>query len=1067
MSIPPELTAMPDPPRGPAALDWRGPVLTLGAITRGLGMEPTEAAAFGRVVESLVGADNEAELRMALQQHMRDRQMDPQLRQELLRRSLAYYRATAPPAGQPARVRGITPDSVQMRQTMGRKMRKAERLVLDLRKDQASAAHAGEGSRGGHIIGHTRSGHPIYALHISAAAHNSTVKRPFTQQDHDDAASLHSRSARSAEKDGRDNEATYHRHMAEAHDAAAESSDHPAGGPARQYFDGLARRHAEKAYESARRHLIYGLGKSAGLAPRDLPESGTWLPLAQDARLDIQKSVASLVGTGALQDLLADLQAMREAYQALHWAAEGPSAYGDHLLFGRLYDGLVAQVDEVAEKLVGVTRNSSTVNVVQQVDRMAQRLDPGAHGTVAGMLAVERTFCQETVPAAKAQLLSQGELSEGLDNLLQGLVDVHEGNVYLLQQRQNGVAPGAVLTKAGGPYIGPRGGKWADPQHTRAWSAFETQHAAMESTPAADQASRKAKTRAGHQAAAKAHEDAAAKYKRAAQHPDFAGDSATDIRNELTRRASRHAEKAREHSHLAGARKKPAGAEKESAPADKPSAALAAKPAKKEEGTGPAPARKWAASVTEHGLPADTQKHHQVEGHYHPERKVLHEHIMSKFLDHVPSVPENQTPTAVVMMGGSGAGKGTILRHVLQDHHDFVNINPDDVKEELPEYQRAINLGHEGMAGVMADKKLSHKEKAQKISEMARQDKGTGEPHSAKDAALSVHEESSDVAGEIHRRAVQGRKNLILDGTGKNAEKYGKKIEELKAAGYHVRLMMPHIDMGEAKKRVKERADRSGRYVPDEFVEEAHHVIPGNFERLAAKAHEAVLFNNNKKPPDPVWTMNNVTGQHDIKDHAFVDDFKRTGIERHQMARQKGWMKSGRVELDELDLWKAQVAKKPVSVPLDRMLARFEQWKGEGQDSSTGLEDADDVVRFRQHLKGAEARKSWPLVLDLAKGEPKGGAYHRRVTDPETGRHRYIYSPDAYAKRPDAHVDGQQVLKNRMAKDIHELVGGGCRMDALAPVVRRYPDGAVSAMIRDMVERGDLLYKDGLLCRKG
>lgn len=978
MSIPPELTAMPDPPRQPAALDWQGPVLTREAITRGLGMEPTDAAAFGRLVDSHLAADNEAELRLALYQHMQARQMDPVLRQELLRRSLAYYRAKGPPAGQPARVRGMAPDNVQMRQTMGRKMRKASRLTLDLRKDQgvpAATTHgAGEGSRGGRIIGHTKSGKPIYYGHISMVDHNRTIKAPFSQQDHDDAASLHSRHARAAERDGRENEATYHRHMTEAHDAAAESADHPAGSAGRQYLDHQARQHAEKAYESARRHLIYGLGKAA------IPEyqGATWIPLARDARLDIQKSVTSLTGTAALQGLLADLQAMREAYQALHWSADGPSAYGDHLLFGRLYDKLVAEVDGLAEKLVGVTRNSNTVFVTRQMDRMVNRLDPSVHGTVTGMLQVERTFCQDAVPAAKAVLLSGGELSEGLDNFLQGLADAHEENVYLLQQRQQGAPPEAVLAKAGGPYIGPRGGKWADPQHTVAW-----------------------------------------------QEPG------------------------------AG---KPAGGGAAS-PAGKP---------KKEAGEGPAPARKWAKTVTEHGLPADTQKHYQTEGHYHPERKVLHEHIMSKFLDHVPSVPENQTPTAVVMMGGSGAGKGTILRHVLQDHHDFVNINPDDVKEELPEYQHAINLGHGGMKGVMQDRKLSHKEKAQKVSEMARQDKGTGEPHSARDAALSVHEESSDVAGEIHRRAVQGRKNLILDGTGKNAEKYGKKIEELKAAGYHVRLLMPHIDMGEAKKRVKERADRSGRYVPDEFVEEAHHVIPGNFERLAAKAHEAVLFNNNKKPPDPVWTMNNVTGEHQIKDHAFVDDFKRTGIERHQTARQKGWMKSGRVELDEMDLWKAQVAKRPVSVPMDRMLARFEKWKGEGPDSSTGLEDADDAARFRQHLTKQEARKGGPLVVDLNKGEPKGGTYHRRITDPETGRHRYLYSQEAYAKRPDAHVDGQQVLKNRMARDIDGcLADGAVPMDALAPVARRYPEGAVSAMLRDMVERGDLLYKDGLLCRKG
>lgn len=31
------------------------------------------------------------------------------------------------------------------------------------------------------------------------------------------------------------------------------------------------------------------------------------------------------------------------------------------------------------------------------------------------------------------------------------------------------------LVKAGGPYLGPKGGKWADPQHTVHWSAAQTQ----------------------------------------------------------------------------------------------------------------------------------------------------------------------------------------------------------------------------------------------------------------------------------------------------------------------------------------------------------------------------------------------------------------------------------------------------------------------------------------------------------------------------------------------------------------------------------------------------------------
>ena len=46
---------------------------------------------------------------------------------------------------------------------------------------------AGEGSRGGKILGHTRSGKPIYAKHADRRAAAST----FTHQDHRDASALH------------------------------------------------------------------------------------------------------------------------------------------------------------------------------------------------------------------------------------------------------------------------------------------------------------------------------------------------------------------------------------------------------------------------------------------------------------------------------------------------------------------------------------------------------------------------------------------------------------------------------------------------------------------------------------------------------------------------------------------------------------------------------------------------------------------------------------------------------------------------------------------------------------
>ena len=66
------------------------------------------------------------------------------------------------------------------------------RLVIDL----AKAKKRGEGSRGGKIIGHTKSGKPIYAANHTAYALDGTKRgvkpyKDFTAQDHEDAYQLH------------------------------------------------------------------------------------------------------------------------------------------------------------------------------------------------------------------------------------------------------------------------------------------------------------------------------------------------------------------------------------------------------------------------------------------------------------------------------------------------------------------------------------------------------------------------------------------------------------------------------------------------------------------------------------------------------------------------------------------------------------------------------------------------------------------------------------------------------------------------------------------------------------
>jgi hypothetical protein len=87
------------------------------------------------------------------------------------------------------------------------------------------------GSRGGLVIGHTRSGKPIYASQGGAAhVDNSEFgerSHGFSAADHGDAAAHHEKHAKQAESDGKYEEAAHHRKHAQKHrDAAGEKMKH-------------------------------------------------------------------------------------------------------------------------------------------------------------------------------------------------------------------------------------------------------------------------------------------------------------------------------------------------------------------------------------------------------------------------------------------------------------------------------------------------------------------------------------------------------------------------------------------------------------------------------------------------------------------------------------------------------------------------------------------------------------------------------------------------------------------------------------------------------------------------
>jgi len=156
------------------------------------------------------------------------------------------------------------------------------------------------------------------------------------------------------------------------------------------------------------------------------------------ARRYMQKQARS--NESRLQSLLGMLHAIYWNHWTSHWQSKGNAAYGDHLLFERLYEAVKDEIDGLAEKLVAWFGNNAVNPLVIQsyslaylkrLHEVSQEEDPNP---VATALSLERLL-QEALEDVYAELDEEGDMSLGMDNFLQGIADTHETHIYLLQQR--------------------------------------------------------------------------------------------------------------------------------------------------------------------------------------------------------------------------------------------------------------------------------------------------------------------------------------------------------------------------------------------------------------------------------------------------------------------------------------------------------------------------------------------------------------------------------------------------------------------------------------------------------
>jgi DNA-binding ferritin-like protein len=136
---------------------------------------------------------------------------------------------------------------------------------------------------------------------------------------------------------------------------------------------------------------------------------------------------------------IASLKAMALVHQHNHWTTKGIAFYGDHLLFERLYNSALKDLDLAAEKFVGIF-GDDVLKYDLQAELLNKVLMKYSHlegSPVEMSLMVEKDFLKFSQDAYDC-FEKEGRLSLGLDDMVMAIASQREESVYLLQQALKG-----------------------------------------------------------------------------------------------------------------------------------------------------------------------------------------------------------------------------------------------------------------------------------------------------------------------------------------------------------------------------------------------------------------------------------------------------------------------------------------------------------------------------------------------------------------------------------------------------------------------------------------------------
>lgn len=132
---------------------------------------------------------------------------------------------------------------------------------------------------------------------------------------------------------------------------------------------------------------------------------------------------------------IASLKALSLIHQHNHWTTKGEMFYGDHLLFERIYDSALENLDSAAEKFMGVFGEECLDYALQAefLNKVLLKYKNLEGNHLELSLKVEQDFIKLSKDSYEC-FEEEGKLTLGIDDMIMSISSEREDAVYLIQQ---------------------------------------------------------------------------------------------------------------------------------------------------------------------------------------------------------------------------------------------------------------------------------------------------------------------------------------------------------------------------------------------------------------------------------------------------------------------------------------------------------------------------------------------------------------------------------------------------------------------------------------------------------